>query len=172
MDELIQGFMAYLSGELGSQYTYTYGKSLSPGQEGDLPMLCFSPVGTDVRYSGAGSAQMLLYAYSLDITLYVSLKDYMDVNPEVDVITHTRDTIQRVEARTSDRVLVEATILGAIYKGMRAPATPMTPNLRKWADTLESVRISYNEGAQQRSGSWIVPVVLRLTLTARAPGCP
>ena len=168
MDNIIEALRTLLQTAFGSSYTYMYGKVAIPGEQ-DLPMICIDPIYTVQQNEQSGGA--FEYRFTIELTLFVSLRDYVDTTPDDgDVKQHKKDLVVKMEARNSvDRALTASTILGAINSDLQFGATSQ---LKQWVDYMESAEISYNDSAQQSSGSWVVPAVLRMVFIQRTPGCP
>lgn len=169
MDNIIEALRQLLETTFGTTYTYMYGRVRVPGQQ-DLPMICIDPIYTVQGNAGTGD-DAFVYRFTVELVLIVSLKDYVDTTPDdLEVKQHKKDLVVKMEERDiTDRTLTTNSILRAINEDLKFGATSQ---LKQWVDYMESAEISYNEGAQQSPGSWVVPAVLRMVFVQRTPGCP
>lgn len=170
MDDIIEAIRTILETKYGTQYTYVYGKTVKPGEH-NLPMLCIEPVYTTRNPDGIGTNKSFEFRLTVDITLYVTMKEYVEAAPVDDeVIQHKKDMVIQFERRNvSDRSLHTNSILGTLDSALAFDAVNALKNA---ADYIESVEISYNETAQQISDSWVVPAVMRIVFIQHTPGCP
>lgn len=169
MDEIIEALRTVLQNRLGSTYRYYYGRP-NAIQEQALPAICIAPVATTQTLNGTGDNNFV-YSIVIEVSLIVSIKAYMSTAP-VDqfAIMHTKDIVQKIEARDpTNRVPNSATILKAINDDLAFDSDSL---IMQWADSVDPIEISYNEVAQQLSGSYLVPAVLRLRFNQNTPGCP
>lgn len=160
MDDLIEAIITLLESALGSGYRVVYGKAVSPAAS-DLPMVCVNPVSTlrDQQFTGSGN----ITHYTVEVILYVDLKQYLDVNTEDIDIAHKKALVTTMEARNTNRTPLTSTILGALEANQ---------GLSNVVDILQSAEISYSDDAQQIAGSYVVPATLRLVFSQVLPRCP
>ncbi len=170
MDDIIEAIRTVLETKYGTAYTYVYGKTEKPGEH-NLPMLCIDPIYTTRSPDGIGTNKSFEFRLTVEITLYLSIKEYVEITPTDDeVIQHKKDMAVRFERRnTADRSLHVDSILGTLDSALAFDASN---TLKNAVDYIESVEISYNESAQQISDSWVVPAVMRIVFIQHTPGCP
>lgn len=161
MDDLIEAIITLLETTLGSGYRVVYGKANIPAST-DLPMVCVNPINTTRDNFTTGNAEIA--HYTIDVILYVDLKNYLDVNTEAIDIAHKKDLVTIMEARNSTtRMPLSTSILGALT---------LNPQLGGLVDILQTTEISYTGDAQQIVGSYVVPATLRLVYNQMLPRCP
>ncbi len=160
MDDIIEAIITLLETTLGSGYKVVYGRALMPAQS-DLPMVCVAPVGTGRDIEGTGGLNTTMY--TIDVVLYVDLKQYLDTEDNLD-IAHQKSLVTIMEARDpTTRVPLVTSIFGALE------ANPQLGNL---VDILKTPEISYSADAQQIVGSYVVPATIRLVYNQVLPRCP
>lgn len=161
MDEIIDAIITQLRTDMGASYTYVYGNYVQPPQS-KLPMICVYPIATTRDILGTGGSNKAYMV--IEVKVWLDLKDYIDQSTESGVIQHVKATVQVMERRdplTSSPVV--SSVLGSLeYFSFN----------NHIVDQMMPLEVSYTEIAQLTEGSYLVPVVIRLTMTQLLPRCP
>ncbi len=133
MDELITALKALLETNLGSTYSYSYGENLVP-EKYLFPLIEVVPVSTQMEVNGTGGSRK--YNYDFKVQLKVDIKDYLDSNTNVSVVSHMQALIQKMETRDVNGVPTATSILGVINSNLSITST---------VHLVQDYNISYQE---------------------------
>jgi len=158
MDDILLAIKVLISTAVGSGYTILYGDNFAPA-ETDYPFISIEPI--EESYEANGTGGLRLYRFTIEITLKITLKDYLADDTSISVQKHLQELVNVMAEKGTNGLPTSTTIYGALNNDLSLGGTVHIMNLGT---------IQYNTQTGG-AGSYIRTAALTITGQQQLPLC-